>query len=59
MNADGLQATAVYLEPDTVLALRQMAAELIRDALVVYTSGARRSTKNFLRSVAEKGRWRR
>jgi predicted transcriptional regulator len=41
--------TSVYLDPDTVLALRQMAetqgrsqAELIRDALETYTRKARR-----------------
>jgi predicted transcriptional regulator len=41
--------TTVYLDPDTVLALRQMAetqgrsqAELIRDALESYTRKARR-----------------
>jgi predicted transcriptional regulator len=41
--------TTVYLDSDTVLALRQMAetqgrsqAELIRDALQAYTNGAKR-----------------
>jgi hypothetical protein len=41
--------TSVYLDPDTVVALRQMAesqgrsqAELIRDALQAYTNGAKR-----------------
>ncbi len=76
--------TTVYLDADTVLALRRMAetqgrsqAELIRDALDAYTNGARRplprglgkydsgetngaeSAKDFLRSAAKKGRWRR
>ncbi|MBV9768261.1 MAG: CopG family transcriptional regulator [Bryobacterales bacterium] len=76
--------TTVYLETDTVLALRQMAetqgrsqAELIRDALEAYTNGATRllpsglgkydggetrgaeRAKDFLRSAAKKGKWRR
>jgi hypothetical protein len=41
--------TTVYLDPDTVLSLRQMAetqgcsqAELIRDALETYTKGTKR-----------------
>ena len=44
-----LTKTTVYLDPDTVLALRQMSktqgrsqAELIRDALETYTSAAKR-----------------
>jgi len=75
--------TSVYLDPATMIALRQMAetqgrsqAELIRDALQAYTNGAKRPlprglgkyngetcgaerAKDFLRSAAEKGRWRR
>ena len=45
----GVTKTTVYLDPDTVLALRQMAetqgrsqAELIRDALEAYTRKAKR-----------------
>jgi hypothetical protein len=74
----------VYLDSDTVLALRQMAesqgrrqAELIREALEAYTGAAKRplpqglgkydsgethgaeNAKDFLRSAAKKGRWRR
>jgi predicted transcriptional regulator len=76
--------TTVYLDSDTVLALRRMAetqgrsqAELIRDALQMYTSNGKRPlprglgkydngethgaerAKDFLRSAAKKGRWRR
>lgn len=76
--------TTVYLDSDTVLALRRMAetqgrsqAELIREALAVYTNGAKRPlpeglgkydsgethgaerARQFLRSAATKGRWRR
>jgi predicted transcriptional regulator len=76
--------TTVYLDPDTVLALRRMAethgrsqAELIREALDAYTNGAKRPlprglgkydsgethgaerAKDFLRSAAKKGGWRR
>jgi hypothetical protein len=76
--------TTIYLDSDTVLALRQMAetqgrsqAELIRDALRGYTDGAKRPlprglgkydsvethgaerAKDFLRTAAKKGRWRR
>ena len=45
----GVTKTTIYLDSDTVLALRQMAeaqgrsqAELIRDALRGYTDGAKR-----------------
>ena len=76
--------TTVYLDSDTVLALRSMAetqgrsqAELIRDALAAYTNGTKRplpcglgkydsgethgaeQARQFLRSAATKGRWRR
>jgi predicted transcriptional regulator len=76
--------TTVYLDADTVLALRRMAetqgrsqAELIRDALHTYTNGVKRPlprglgkydsgemngaehAKDFLRTAATKGKWRR
>jgi len=78
-----LTKTTVYLDSDTVLALRQMSetqgrsqAELIRDALEAYTTASKRPlprglgkydgeprgaerAKDFLRSTAKKGRWRR
>ena len=78
-----LTKTTVYLDSDTVLALRRMSetqgrsqAELIRDALESYTGASQRPlpkglgkydgdtrgaerAKDFLRSSAKKGRWRR
>ena len=78
-----LTKTTVYLDTDTVLALRQMSetqgrsqAELIRDAVDTYTKASKRPlpqglgkydgefrgaerAKDFLRSAAKKGRWRR
>jgi hypothetical protein len=78
-----LTKTTVYLDSDTVLALRRMSeaqgrsqAELIRDALENYTTASRRPlpqglgkydgesrgaerSREFLRSSARKGRWRR
>ena len=78
-----LTKTTVYLDSDTLLALRRMSeaqgrsqAELIRDAVEAFTGpserplprglgkysgeirGAERA-KDFLRSAAKKGRWRR